>query len=132
MMSVADLARIINSDQVQSLIREERVGSSISNKGKKNPLTNKVEMQRLNPAAKDLRAAAEKAAAAAKKTREAKLKAKRSKAGRKDKQARTDRFNKVAERLEQSFKDAHQKILDEMAAGQYKVDGDDEDEEDDE
>lgn len=133
MMSVADLARIINSDQVQSLIREERVGSSQSNKGKKNPLTNKVEMQRLNPAAKDLRAAAEKAATAAQKARQAKLKAKRSKAGRKEKQARTDRFNKVAERLEQSFKDAHQKILDEMAAGLFKVDGDDdEDEEDDE
>ena len=133
MMSVADLARIINSDQVQTALREEKVGHNVSNKGKKNPLTNRVEMQRLNPASKDLRAAAEKATTAAQKARADRLKAKRSKAGRKEKAARTSRFLKVQERLEQSFKDAHQKILDELAAGQYVVGGgDDDDEEDDE
>jgi len=42
MMTVADLARIINSDQVQTQLREERVSTSRRNKGKKNPLTNKV------------------------------------------------------------------------------------------
>jgi large subunit ribosomal protein L4e len=130
MMSVADLARIINSDQVQSKLREERVGSSACNKGKKNPLTNKAEMQRINPAAKDLRAAADKATAAAQKARAQKLKAKRSKAGRKEKAERTKRFHNVSQRMEQSFQDAHQKILDEEAAGKYKVDG--ESEEDDE
>ena len=132
MMAVADLARIINSDQVQSKLRMEKVSAEVSNKGKKNPLTNKVAMQRLNPAAKDLRAAAEKAAQAAQKARADRLKHKRSKAGRKEKATRAARFNGLADGLEAAFEDAQRKIEEELAAGQYKVDDDDDEEEDDE
>jgi len=128
-MTVADLARIINSDQVQSQLREERVGQNISNKGKKNPLKNRVEMQRLNPASKSLRAAAEKATA----SRTAALKAKRiTSKQRKEKATRSARFQALASGLEEAFEDANQKVLDEIKAGLYQVDGDDDDEEDDE
>ena len=132
MMSCADLARIINSDQIQSKLRMERVNTDRSSKGKKNPLTNRTAMQRVNPAAKQLREAEAKALAARKTARAAALKVKRSKAGRKDKAARAVRFNKLASDLEQSFQDAHQVILDELKAGEYRSDDEDEEEEDDE
>jgi len=89
MMTCSDLARIINSDQIQSKLRAERVSSDHTSRGKKNPLTNKTAMQRLNPASKTLREAEAKAVDARKKARAAALKAKRSKAGRKEKAVRT-------------------------------------------
>ena len=130
MMGVADLARIINSDQIQSKLRDEKVSTEVSSKGKKNPLKNKVAMQRLNPAAAELRAAAAKAATDAQKRRADRLKHKRSKAGRAEKATRSKRFEALADGLEQSFKDAQQKVDDELAAGLYQVE--DDDEEDDE
>lgn len=130
MMSCADLARIINSDQIQSKLRMQRVNSDVSSKGKKNPLKNKTLMQILNPAAKSLKAAEDKALAARKVALTKSLKEKRSKAGRKAKAARSTRQAGLDEGLEQSFKDAHQIILDEIKAGLLKVDGDDEEEED--
>lgn len=131
MMSCADLARIINSDQIQGKLRMQRVNTSVSSKGKKNPLTNRTLMQRLNPAAKSLREAEAKAVEARQKARAAALKQKRSKAGRKEKSVRSARFNKLSDDLESAFKDAHQKILDEIKAGEYREE-DDEEEEDDE
>ena len=131
-MSCADLARIINSDQIQSTLRMERVNTDKTSKGKKNPLTNKTAMQRVNPAAKQLREAEAKAAVARKAARAAALKVKRSKVGRKDKAARSVRFNKLAEDLEASFQAAHQAVLDEIKAGEYRSDDEDEEEEDDE
>merc|ERR1719433_2223212 len=131
-MSCADLARIINSDQVQSQLRMERVNTDKTSKGKKNPLTNKTAMQRVNPAAKQLREAEAKAAVARKATRAAALKVKRSKAGRKEKAVRSVRFNQLADDLEASFQAAHQAVLDEIAAGEYRSDDEDEEEEDDE
>ena len=128
-MTVADLARIINSDQVQSVLREERVGKNVSNKGKKNPLKNRVEMQRLNPASKSLRAAAEKATA----SRSEALKKRRiTSKQRKEKATRSARFQALATGLEEAFEDANQKVLDELKAGLYQVDGDDDEEEDEE
>ena len=88
-------------------------------------------MQRLNPAAKDLRAAAEKATTAAQKARADRLKQKRSKAGRKEKSTRTARFNGLKQGLEEAFEEADRKVQEELLAGLYKVEGDD-DEEDDE
>jgi large subunit ribosomal protein L4e len=129
MMSCADLARIINSDQIQSKLRMQRVNTDVSSKGKKNPLTNKTLMQRLNPAAKALKEAEVKAVAGRTKARAAALKEKRSKAGRKAKAVRTGRFNALADGLETSFKDAHQAVLDEIKAGLYNVAEDDEEEE---
>merc|ERR1712045_593725 len=130
MMSCADLARIINSDQVQSKLRMERVNTDKSSKGKKNPLTNKTAMQIINPAAKQLREAEAKAAVARKAARAAALKVKRSKAGRKEKAVRSVRFNQIATDLEASFQAAHQAVLDEIAAGEYRSDDEDEEEED--
>lgn len=131
-MSCADLARIINSDQIQSTLRMERVNTDKNSKGKKNPLTNKTAMQRVNPAAKQLREAEAKAVVARKAARAAALKVKRSKAGRKDKAVRAVRFNKLSEDLEASFQAAHQAVLDEIKAGEYRSDDEDEGEEDDE
>lgn len=54
-MTCADLARIINSDQVQSKLRAVKSVSRVHDKTKKNPLKNKALMNRLNPFAKTLR-----------------------------------------------------------------------------
>merc|ERR1712195_424647 len=48
-MECADLARIINSDQVQSKLRAIRTSVRAHDKTKKNPLKNRNMMQKLNP-----------------------------------------------------------------------------------
>lgn len=48
-MACADIARIINSDQVQSKLRDMRQSVRIHDKTKKNPLTNKAMMLKINP-----------------------------------------------------------------------------------
>lgn len=131
MMSCADLARIINSDQIQSKLNALKKCPDVSSKGKKNPLKNQVQMQRMNPASKSLRAAEEKALTARKAVRAKALKEKRSKAGRKDKAARSLRQRGLDEGLEESFKAAHQAILDEIKAGLLNAGGDTEEEEED-
>merc|ERR1712151_994290 len=55
MMTCADLARIINSDQVQSKLREIKTSVRTHDKTKKNPLKNKVMMQKINPYSKTAR-----------------------------------------------------------------------------
>jgi len=130
-MSVCDLARVINSDQVQSKLREIRKSKDAKKTTKKNPLKNKTAMARLNPFAakqKELEAAAE---AARGKARVAALKAKRSKAGRKEKAVRTKRHNQLHKDLLDSFDAAHQIILDEQKAGQYNAEESDDEEESD-
>merc|ERR1719458_1528729 len=99
-MTCADLARIINSDQIQSTLRQQKSSTQRTSKGKKNPLKNKTLMQIVNPASKTLRAAEEKAVVERQKARDA--------------------------GLEQSFKDAHQIILDEIKAGLIDQDDDEE------
>lgn len=59
-MNCADLARIINSDQVQAKLRAPKT-SEVPHHAKKNPLTNKALMHRLNPFDADRRAAEQKA-----------------------------------------------------------------------
>merc|ERR1711990_615279 len=91
-MSCADIARIINSDQVQSKLRDVRQNIRTHDKTKKNPLKNKAIMNKLNPFAKkkaELIAKLEKERAAKK---AANLKAKRAKAGRKAKSERTKKW----------------------------------------
>jgi len=51
MMTNADVARIINSDEVQSVVRVARTAPKMFGK-KKNPLKNKKSMMKLNPASK--------------------------------------------------------------------------------
>jgi len=72
----ADLARIINSDEVQSVLRPA-VTQRKYPAHKKNPLKNKGVMDKLNPYATAVRRAELKAAAARAAAREAKLEAKR-------------------------------------------------------
>jgi len=55
MMACADLARIINSDQIQSKLREIKTEVRTHDKTKKNPLKNKAMMQKLNPYSKTAR-----------------------------------------------------------------------------
>ena len=129
MMSCADLARIINSDQIQSKLNMQKTNSDVSSKGKKNPLKNKTIMQRMNPASKSLRAAEEKALAARKVARTKALKEKRSKVGRKEKAARSLRQRNLDEGLEDAFKAAHQVVLDEIKAGLINAGADDEEDE---
>jgi len=49
LMTCADLARIINSDQVQSKLRGIKKNEVIHDLRKKNPLKNRALMKKLNP-----------------------------------------------------------------------------------
>merc|ERR1712113_150266 len=131
MMACADLARIINSDQVQSKLREIRTSVRNHDKTKKNPLKNRTMMQKLNPYSKTARDLAAKATKARIDSRKKALAAKKSKAGRAEKAKRTARFNMLNANLEESFRDAEKVIEDEIKAGLLDQD-DSEEEEDDE
>jgi large subunit ribosomal protein L4e len=132
-MSCADLSRIINSDQVQAKLRDIKHSARVHDKTKKNPLTNKAMMLKLNPYAKkaaELRSKLEKERNAKRATV---IKEKRSKAGKKAKAGRTKEYQKLQGELKQAFKAAEDIIAEEEKAGNY-VPGDttEEDEEDDE
>lgn len=129
-MTVADLARIINSDQVQSKLRVIKTSNVSARTTKKNPLKNMTAMMRLNPNAKAQAGLEAKATAVRVAARKAALKLKRSKAGRKDKSVRTTRHLDLAKGLDDSFKAAHQVILDEIKAGQFEDEDDSEEESD--
>jgi len=90
-MNCADLSRIINSDQVQSKLREQRTSIRVHDKAKKNPLKNKSIMLRLNPFAKKRAELVAKREEDRKKNRAAAIKAKRGKDGQKAKKLRTKR-----------------------------------------
>jgi large subunit ribosomal protein L4e len=118
-MNCADIARIINSDQVQTKLREVRRSIRTHDKNKKNPLTNKAIMQRLNPFAKkhaEIVAKLEKERAA---KRVAAIKAKKSKAGRKEKATRAVGYKSLQDGLKASFKAAEDLIEEEDRQGNY-------------
>jgi len=118
-MDVADLARIINNDAVQSKLRQVRSNHVLHSKTKKNPLKNRALMQRLNPAHKVMHAAEAKNAQARSAARKAAIKAKRSKSGRKDHAARMARHSKLEADLVHAFQVAKDKIEAQDAAGRY-------------
>ena len=61
-MTVPDLSRVINSDEIQSAVNAPKAGKTRAHAPlKRNPLKNKAAMERLNPYAK---VAAQMAAAA--------------------------------------------------------------------
>lgn len=128
-MDCADIARIINSDQVQAKLREVRRSIRVHDKTKKNPLTNKAEMNKLNPWAKEKAALLAKQDAERNKKRAATLKAKRGKAGRKDKAKRSSRYHALQADLKKSYKDAEELIEEEERQGNY-VPGDTSEEDD--
>ena len=55
MLTNANIARIINSDDIQSVVKKMEKNKVLHDKQKKNPLTNKVKMHYLNPYKKELR-----------------------------------------------------------------------------
>ena len=55
MLTNANIARIINSDDIQSLVKPIEKNKVMDDKQKKNPLTNKVKMEFLNTYKKELR-----------------------------------------------------------------------------
>jgi large subunit ribosomal protein L4e len=119
MMACADLARIINSDQVQGKLRAVRRSSFAKRTTNKNPLKNKTLMQKLNPYSKIQRALEAKAVETRRAARKAALKHRHSKAGRQEKAARSKRFAALSAGLESSFAAAQQIIDDEIKAGIY-------------
>ena len=128
-MDCADLARIINSDKVQSVLRDIRHNVRVHDKTKKNPLTNKAMMLKINPFAKKRAELVKAAEAKRKASRAATLKAKRDKAGKARRQARNKTWQGLQDGLEQSFADAEKLLADEAKAGNY-VPGDTSEEDD--
>lgn len=55
-LSNANIARIINSDDIQSVVKPIQTNKILHDRQKKNPLTNKVKMNFLNPYAKEKKA----------------------------------------------------------------------------
>lgn len=129
MMSCADLSRIINSDQVQSKLREIR-HTVVNHTMKKNPLTNSAAMNRINPFAVQKRKLQAKLQEDRHAKRAAVLKEKRSKAGRAAKAKRTKGYQNLQQGLKDAFKDAEDLLEREARAGNY-VPGDTDDEEED-
>ena len=104
-MTCADLARIINSDQVQSKLRQVRTTTVLHELKKKNPLKNRSLMKKLNPHHAIKREQEKKAQEERSKKRVANLKALR-KAAKKAKSLRRKPFNGIAEGLQESFRKA--------------------------
>merc|ERR1719498_2124317 len=77
MMTNSDVARIINSDEVQSAVRPAQEAPRSSSQ-KKNPLKNRMIMARLNPGVLHKRKMRERAATQGTKEREALMKKKRA------------------------------------------------------
>ena len=130
LMTCADLARIINSDQVQSKLRDLRTNTRVHDKTRKNPLSNAAIRNRLNPFAKkqrELRAAAEASRHAG---RAAAIKARRSKEGRAGFKTRTQRYQALQQGLTESFAAAQNLLEEEARQGNY-VPGDTTSEEED-
>ena len=74
----ANVSRIINSDEVQSVLRKKQTKRCLHDRKKRNPLRNKAIMSRLNPFDKIRRANEEKKQQDAIKNRDTKVKAKRA------------------------------------------------------
>jgi large subunit ribosomal protein L4e len=129
MMACADLSRIINSDQVQSKLRETRTSVRVHDKTKKNPLTNKAMMNKMNPFAAEQRAILAKRETERQAARAANLKAKRSKVGRVAKATRAERHKGLDTNLKDAFKAAEDFLEEEARAGNY-MPGDTSEEED--
>jgi len=118
-MTCADLSRIINSDQVQSKLREVRTSVRVHDKTKKNPLTNRAMMNRLNPFAAEQRNILAKRETERQNARAANLKAKRSKAGRQAKAARNATYQALQSNLQDAYAAAEKILADEAKAGNY-------------
>lgn len=122
LLANADIARIINSNEVQTVVKA--AGSTESHDRKKNPLTNNNALFKLNPAAKAAKEQAKKANEASKAKRQATLKANRkvAKTHKKTSQAWIAAFNAANE---DAIARARQEDADFIAQGQ-EIKADDE------
>jgi large subunit ribosomal protein L4e len=126
-MTCADLARIINSDQVQSKLRQVRVHTVLHDRQKKNPLKNRGLMNKLNPHDAVRRVAEKKAEEERHKARVANTKQAR-KAAKKGKAERRKAFSALQEGLQASFRHAEDLLLQEVREGQEVVEESEDDE----
>jgi len=78
LLTNANLARIINSDEIQSVVRPKQKNKQIHDRQKKNPLKNRRKMDHLNPFDKNRREGEKKALEENTKNREARLKNRRT------------------------------------------------------
>lgn len=104
-MTCADLARIINSDQVQSKLRQVRQSTVAHDLTKKNPLKNRGLMKKLNPFGVAQVEATKKAEKERADKRKANLKQLR-KAAKKAANERRKKYNDIQEGLKASFRKA--------------------------
>lgn len=128
LMNCADLARIINSDQVQSKLRQIRTHTVLHDKQKKNPLKNKGLMNKLNPFEATKKAAELKKQEETHKKRQANLKADR-KVQKKAQLERRKRFNDLSNGLQDAFRKAEEKWTKEENEGMVQEDLEEEDDE---
>lgn len=128
LMTVADLSRLINSDQIQSKIRTIRRSVVSHDVQKRNPLKNRALMMKLNPHDATRREAEKKLQVERHNKRASILKEKRSKAGKKSKSERTKRFQSLESGLVDSYQKALQVLQNEEDLGKEKKDESSDDE----
>jgi len=119
-MDCADLARIINSDAVQTKLKDIRQSIRVHDKTKKNPLKNSAIMNRINPFDKQRRSILAKREEERKKARVQRIKDKRKAAGKKGKNTRTKLDRERNAGLEASYKAAEDLIAEEERQGNYQ------------
>jgi len=120
-MDCADLARLINSDQVQSKLRAIQISKPLHYK-KKNPLKNKSLMRRLNPYEESRKEAERKTQAHRHTKRGDVIKAKRSKASKVARAARSAAYNGIQEGMKDAFVAAEKKFKEyDAIAGQEEA-----------
>lgn len=131
LLTVADLSRLINSDQVQSKVRGTRKSVVAHDRQKRNPLKNRALMKKLNPNDSTRREADLKLQKDRNAKRAQTLKEKRkSPSAKKSKTERRSRFTNLSNGLVQSYQDALDVLQKEENLG--VLGGDNEEEEDDE
>lgn len=127
-ITCADLARLINSDQVQSKLRQVKTHSRVHDLQKRNPLKNRALMKKLNPFDATRRLQEQKAKDEAHKKRLAGIKAAR-KAHKKARNNRRKTFQALNQGLVDSFKHAEDEWKRVEAAGLDKQESEEEDDE---
>jgi len=128
-MTCADLSRIINSDQIQSKLRQVRTSDVLHELRKRNPLKNRSLMKRLNPYDERRRQQEQQAQKDRNSKRAAVLKEKRkSAAGKKSKVDRKKKFQELEAGLVDSYQKALQVLIDEENLGKAAKEEDEDDE----
>merc|ERR1711974_116080 len=90
-MTNPDVARLINSDEIQSVVRPTRTTSRVHSRVKRNPLKNNDQLIKLNPYAKTLKRNAVRTMERARKARDAHIADKRKGVAKKTKVSKADK-----------------------------------------